>query len=206
MGFYDARILPQLIDVAMRGDEMNALRARTLAPARGRTLEVGFGTGLNARHYPGAVDELVVVDSNAGMSALAEQRLAAAKRTARHAVLSGEELPFPDASFDTVVVTFTLCSIADVDAAIREARRVLSPDGSLLFLEHNLSERESTQRWQRRLTPVWKLFAGGCHLDRDAPALLQKNGFEIVEIEETRLTTSPEAFGTIRRGAARPAP
>jgi ubiquinone/menaquinone biosynthesis C-methylase UbiE len=202
MGFYGEKLLPRLTDFALRGEEMDALRARTLATARGRTLEIGFGTGLNARFYPNPVTELVVVDSNPGMSALAEKRAAAAQRAVQHEVLLAEALPFPDASFDTVVVTFALCSIREVDLAIREMRRVLKPDGHLLFLEHNLADTERSRRIQRLLTPAWRRVSGGCHLDRDAPALLEKNGFDLVELEKTRLTSSPPAFGTIRRGIA----
>lgn len=203
MSFYASKILPRLTDYAMRGDEINALRAETLASARGRALEVGFGTGMNARHYPAAVDELVVVDDNPGMSALALERLAGAHRQARHEVLSGEALPFADASFDTVVVTFTLCSIEDVDRAVREMRRVLAPEGRLLFLEHNVSDVPDTRRTQRRITPLWRRIAGNCHLDRDAPVILERNGFVVDDLVKTRLSTTSPLFGTIRRGVAR---
>jgi ubiquinone/menaquinone biosynthesis C-methylase UbiE len=204
MGLYAEKLLPSIIDVAMRGDEIDVLRARTLAPARGRVLEVGFGTGLNARHYGRDVDELVVVDPNPGMSPLAHERLARAQRRAEHICVSGEALPFGDHSFDTVVVTFTLCSIPDVHRALAEMRRVLKPGGQLLFCEHNLGDAPSTQRWQRRITPLWSRVGGGCHLDRDAPSLIEQAGFVIDELEKTRLGTSPLVWGTIRRGVARP--
>lgn len=202
MGVYDEKILPHLVDLAMRGDEINALRAKTLAPARGRVLEIGFGTGLNARHYPKGIQELVVVDNNPGMSALAERRLQEARLVARHEVHSGEALPFADASFDTVVVTFTLCSIADVDSALKEMRRVLKPDGQLLFCEHNLADTEGLRRVQRAITPLWQRVGGGCHLDRDAPSLLERNGFALDTLEKTRLSAVTGVFGTIRRGVA----
>jgi ubiquinone/menaquinone biosynthesis C-methylase UbiE len=199
---YEEKVLPALVDHAMRGEEINALRARTLARARGRVLEVGFGTGLNARHYGTNVSELVVVDSNAGMARLAHERLQKAHRHAEHHYVSGESLPLGDHSFDTVVITFTLCSIPNVMRAISELRRVLKPDGQLLFCEHNLSEDPKTAAWQRRITPLWRPFAGGCHLDRDTPALLASGGFVIQELEKTQLTTSSAMFGTIRRGIA----
>lgn len=202
MGVYGEKILPHLVDLAMRGEEINSLREKTLAPARGRVLEIGFGTGLNARHYPKGIQELVLVDNNPGMSRLAHERLARAHLEARHEVHSGEALPFPDQSFDTIVVTFTLCSIGDVDSAVKELRRVLKPEGQLLFCEHNLADEERLRRIQRAITPVWKRVGGGCHLDRDAPALLERHGFALDELEKTQLSTVSGVFGTIRRGVA----
>lgn len=200
---YEERLLPRLVDFSMRGDAINALRARTLAPARGRVLEVGFGTGLNARHYGAAVDELVVVDANPGMSRLAHERLEKAERRAEHVCVSGEQLPLADKSFDTVVVTFTLCSIDDVVRALGEMRRVMRTDAKLLFCEHNLGDTPGTRLWQQRLTPLWSTVAGGCHLDRDAPTLLASAGFFVEDVEHTRLPDTPALFGTIRRGVAR---
>lgn len=201
MGLYSTQVLPRLIDLAMRGDDIDRLRAQVLSACRGRTLEVGFGTGLNARHYPKDVD-LVVVDDNPGMNDLALDRLHKAGRTARHEVLSGEKLPFNDGSFDTVVVTFTLCSIDDVDAAIREMKRVLAPGGQLLFLEHGLAEAPSTQRWQHRLNPLWQPLAGGCHLDRDPEQLLRAGGF-VVDVEGRTLLPTGALVGSVRFGRAR---
>jgi ubiquinone/menaquinone biosynthesis C-methylase UbiE len=200
MSMYSYILLPRLIDVAMRGPELDALRALVLKQAKGRTLEVGFGTGLNARHYPVDVD-LVVVDDNPGMNELAQARLKKAGRTARHEVVSGERLPFDDDSFDTVVVTFTLCSIPDVMAAIREMKRVLAPEGQLLFVEHGQAEAPSTQAWQRRLTPFWKPFAGGCHLDRNPEQLLADAGF-IVDIDGRTTLPSGALVGSVRFGRA----
>lgn len=201
MGLYDRVILPKLVDLAMRGPDLERVRAAVVAGARGRVLEVGFGTGLNARHYPKDVD-LVVVDDNPGMSALATARLLRAGLTARHEVVSGERLPFADHSFDTVVVTFTLCSIDDVDAAVRELRRVLTPEGQLLFAEHGLAAQASTQAWQRRLTPLWRPLAGGCHLDRDPEALLAAGGFDVDVNGRTILPSGP-LTGSVRFGVAR---
>lgn len=204
MGAYQTLLLPRLTDFAMRGDEIDALRARVVGQARGRVLEVGFGTGLNARHYGKDVD-LTVIDDNAGMVALATKRLQKAKLTAQHQTLSGESLPFADDSFDTVVVTFTLCSIADVSRALQEMKRVLKPDGRLLFLEHGLAEEPRMQRWQHRLTPVWRPFAGGCHLDRDPAALLRAAGFH-VDVDGTAQLSSGPLLGSVRFGHATKAP
>jgi len=202
MGLYDRVLLPRLVDLAMRGPDLDHVRATVLSAARGRVLEVGFGTGLNARHYPKGV-ELVVVDDNPGMSDLATARLARAGLTARHEVVSGERLPFADHRFDTVVVTFTLCSIDDVDAAIREVRRVIAPDGRVLFAEHGLAAAPSTQAWQRRLTPLWRPLAGGCHLDRDPEALLAAGGFD-VDVAGRLVLPSGAITGSVRFGSATP--
>ena len=200
MRLYGQILLPRLVDVAMRGPAIDPLRAALLAQAQGRTLEVGFGTGLNARHYPRDV-ALVVIDDNPGMSDLAQSRLHRAGRTAQHAVLSGERLPFADGSFDTVVVTFTLCSIPDVMAAIREMKRVLTAGGQVLFLEHGLAPAPSTQAWQRRLTPLWKPVSGGCHLDRDPEQLLRDAGFDVVVDGRSTLPVGP-LLGSVRFGRA----
>jgi ubiquinone/menaquinone biosynthesis C-methylase UbiE len=201
MGFYAEKMFPHFLDVAMRGDEMNALRAKTLSYAHGRVLEIGFGTGMNARHYPSGVKQLVVIDNNPGMSRLAHERLERANLNAEHRVMSGERLPFRDNEFDNVIVTFTLCSIEDVSSALNETRRVLKHGGELLFLEHNLADHVTARRAQRALTPLWKHVAGGCHLDRDAPALISASGLHIVEVEHSKLA-SGAIFGTIRRGRA----
>lgn len=200
MGVYDRVLLPRLIDLAMRGPDIDALRAGLLVQAKGRTLEVGFGTGLNARHYPGGVD-LTVIDDNPGMNDLARARLQKAGRTARHEVLSGERLPFSDASFDTVVITFTLCSIRDVGAAIAEMKRVLAPGGQLLFLEHGLAPDTTTQAWQHRLTPLWTPVSGGCHLDRDPEQLLKDAGFDVALDGRTTLPVGA-LLGSVRFGRA----
>lgn len=205
MGIYDERILPRFIDIALRGPATSALRAEALTSAKGRVLEVGFGTGLSARHYPpSGVEQLVVIDSNPGMTRLAAARLASAGRSAEHAVLSGERLPFSDRSFDTVVVQFTLCSIPDVSGALLEMRRVLKPDGRLLYLEHGLADDENIRRWQQRLTPLWSPFTGGCHLNRDTTALLEAAGFGIIAERRARLQRMPAVVGSCKVGVASP--
>lgn len=204
MSLYSRYLVPRMVDHGMRGDNINALRALVLAPVRGRVLEIGFGTGLNARHYPKDLDELVVIEPNDGMSRLARKRLALAGLTARHEVLSGESLPFPDQSFDAVVSTFTLCTIPDVDLALQELRRVLAPGGALHFVEHNLADTEADRAWQRRINPLWRAFAGGCNLTRDVPELLATNGLKLTELVSARLPDTSAIFGTIRRGVAVP--
>jgi SAM-dependent methyltransferase len=198
---YHRHVLPRLIDLAMRGDDIDRLRLVVVGQARGRVLEVGFGTGLNARHYPTDI-ELTVIDDNPGMNTLAKRRLAQAGLPAQLAVLSGESLPFADGSFDTVVVTFTLCSIKDVARAIGEMKRVLAKGGQLLFLEHGRAEGAGAKKVQRLLNPVWRPCAGGCHLDRAPEELLRSAGLK-VEVQGTARLPTGAVFGSVRYGSAR---
>lgn len=201
-GFFETRVLPPLVDWSMRGRELEAVRARVVPRARGRVLELGFGTGLNARHY-GEIDELVVVEPNPGMKALAERRLAAAGRPGRVELAAGEALPFTDASFDAVVCTFTLCSVEDPARVVRELWRVLRPGGELLFAEHGLSDRPGVQAWQRRITPLWSYFSGGCRLDVDVCSLLRDARFELDELRSNPMPSGVALVGLLREGVAR---
>lgn len=184
MNFYDRYLLPYLVDLACGVGPVQRQRAKIVPRASGRVLEVGIGTGRNLPFYDKTkVSELCGLDPAEQMHRLARKRVREAGIDVRLATLSAEEIPEPAASFDTVVITFTLCSIAEPVKAVREMKRVLKPGGKLLFCEHGLAPDASVQRWQRRLTPVWKPLAGGCHLDRDIPALLREGGFRIAELE-----------------------
>lgn len=202
MSFFAIRLLPRLVDYSMRGRALEEVRARVVPRARGRVLELGFGTGLNARHY-GEIAELVVVDPNPGMRALAEERLAAVGRPARLEVAEGEALPFPDTSFDEVVSTFTLCSVRDPGRVAAELHRVLRPGGRVRFAEHGLSDRPGVQAWQRRISPCWSWFSGGCRLDRDVGALLGAAGFTLEELRAGPMPSGVALVGLLREGVAR---
>lgn len=141
-------------------------------------LEIGIGSGLNLGLYPAEVDHLYALDPSAELLEMA-RRSAKATAPASFARASGEQLPFPDAAFDTIVMTWTLCSVRDPIAALTEMRRVLKPAGQLLFVEHGLSPEPGIARWQHRLTPCWSRLSGGCHLDRNADDLIRAAGFEI---------------------------
>ncbi len=176
--WYDRHVLPWLIDWACGAPLFTRQRALLIPLAHGRVLEVGLGTGRNLPHYnPQRVQQVVGVDPALRMHRLAARRAKASGLDVVLMGLSAEVLPAPDASFDTVVSTYTLCSIPDPVAALCEMRRVLKPGGKLLFSEHGLSPEPGVARWQTRLQPHWKPLAGGCHLDRDMPALLAQAGF-----------------------------
>lgn len=176
--WYDRHILPRLIDCACGLKPVGEQREKIVPQASGQVLEVGIGTGLNLRHYDKAkVISITGLDPALPMHRLAAKRIASAGFAVELVALSAERIPRDDASFDCVVMTYTLCSIPDALAALREMRRVLRPDGRLLFCEHGAAPDAGVRRWQDRLTPVWQKIAGGCHLNRDIPALLAAAGF-----------------------------
>lgn len=188
MGLYDRYLLPHLIDCACGNRHVRGERARIVPLARGRVLEIGIGTGLNLEHYdPARVSSIYGVDPAAEMQALARKRAAGIGIPVQTVPLVVEQIGAEDASFDSVVCTFTLCTIPDGISALREMRRVLKPGGELLFCEHGLAPDAGVRDWQRRLNPWWKPLAGGCHLTRDVPQLLKDGGFATTALESKYL-------------------
>lgn len=188
MSFYENHVLPLLIDCACGMKAVRQERAKLIPQARGRVLEVGIGTGLNLPHYDAAnIQTLQGLDPACAMHAKATQRMQAAGLKVELIPLSAEKIPAADGSYDTIVCTFTLCSIPDAASALLEMRRVLAPGGRLLFCEHGRAPEPEVQRWQDRLTPMWKQFAGGCHLNRDVPSMLTTGGFKIGEMQQKYL-------------------
>lgn len=176
--WYDRHLLPRLLDLACGSKPVRKQREKVVPLASGDVLEVGMGTGLNVPFYDKArVRRIVGVDPAQQMHRLALRRIRAAGLPVELVGLSAERLPLADASFDSVVCTYTLCSIPEPLTALREIRRVLKPGGRLLFSEHGVAPDESVQRWQRRLQPIWGPLAGGCQLSLDVPAELKAAGF-----------------------------
>jgi ubiquinone/menaquinone biosynthesis C-methylase UbiE len=202
VGFYDTHILPHLIALVMRQERLLPYRRDLIARATGRVLEIGVGSGPNLPLYERHVRVLGLEPS---------PRLLAMARTARTRsgppidLLEGsaEALPLDAGSIDTVVSTWTLCSIPDAAAALREMRRVLKPSGQLLFVEHGRSSDEHVRRWQDRLTPVWKRVAGGCHLNRPIAQLIEQSGFDVERLD-TSYIEGPRPLTFTYQGAARP--
>ncbi|MDU9413533.1 class I SAM-dependent methyltransferase [Pseudomonas sp. zfem005] len=202
MGFYDRHVLPRLIDYACGMGEVMKTRSKIVPQAEGRVLEIGIGTGLNLGFYdPAKVQVVIGVDPAAQMQALARQRADAITIPVETIALELGEIQASDASFDSVVCTFTLCTIPDAPAALKEMRRVLKPGGRLLFAEHGLAPDAPVVRWQHRLTPLWKPFAGGCHLNRDIPRLIEAGGFAIRELH-TGYLQGPRPMTFVYRGWA----
>jgi ubiquinone/menaquinone biosynthesis C-methylase UbiE len=202
MTWYERVLFPRLCDLLLRSPRVMQERRKALAQARGRILEIGFGTGLNLLCYPVHVRSITTLDTNPGMHVLAQRRIRRTGTRVDHHVASGEQLPFGDATFDCVVSTFTLCSIDSVEQAIREGHRVLRPGGRFLFLEHGASPDVSVQRWQRRLNPLQMRLGGGCRLDRDFSGLLAPPRFAHLQVTETDLPGVPPTHGHLYRGAA----
>ena len=197
--FYERRILPWLIDLACGMPAVERQRAKLLPLAHGEVLEIGIGTGRNLRYYDAAqVARLYGLDPALQWHPLAQRRLRQLALTVEPLALSAEEIPLPTASIDTVVCTYTLCTIPNPEAALREFRRVLKPSGQLLFSEHGLAPDAPVARWQQRLEPWWKPLAGGCHLTRDVPALLAAAGFRTDELDRRYLKgPKPLTFNTL---------
>jgi len=202
MGFYDRYVLPRLIDAACGAKPIRYQRRKVVPEARGRVLEVGIGSGLNLPFYdPAKVERLWGLEPAAAIRRLAEEKAQRAPFPVEFIDLPGEEISLEAASVDTVVVTYTLCTIPDAVAALREMRRVLRAGGRLLFSEHGRAPDASVARWQDRLTPVWRRIGGGCHLNRDIPALLRQGGFSIDRLE-TMYVPGPRPMSFTYWGAA----
>jgi len=180
MAFYEQHILPHLIDLACSGKPTRKQREKLVPRAIGIVLEVGFGSGLNLPFYDtGKVDKVWGLEPSAGMRRKALPAVAASPLNVEFIDLPGEEIPLPAGSVDTVLLTYTLCTIPDAKAALEGMRRVLRPGGQLLFLEHGKAPDANVCRWQDRLNPLWRKVAGGCNINRDIPALIESAGFRI---------------------------
>lgn len=204
MNLYERFVLPYLIDGACGMAAIQRLRDLLLAEARGRVLEIGIGTGRNLPFYRKAqIESLCGLDPSPQMHGLARRRARAHALEVEMLCLSAEAIPADDASYDTVVCTFSLCTIPDPRAALSEMRRVLRPQGRLLFCEHGCAPDHGVRRWQERLNPWWKPLAGGCHLNRDAPALVREAGFQIEALQQAYLP-GPRAMTYVSTGVAIP--
>ena len=201
MGLYSQVIFPRLLDWVMSGPEFAQYRRELLADVEGEVLEIGFGTGLNLAYYPETVRKLIAIDPNAGMNQLARRRVESASIEVESRQLSGENLPLADNSFDSVVCTWTLCSIAQVEQALQEIHRVLKPGGRFFFIEHGLSNEPPIQTWQHRLTPLQKRIADGCHLDRDIEQLVAQQ-FQTLLLKQFYGENLPKIGGYFYQGVA----
>ena len=182
---YEKYCLPYLIDLACGLKPMHKQREKVVPKATGRVLEIGIGTGLNMRYYDQhKVQELIGIDPAVSMHRLAQKRIDRAGLSVKLVGLPAEKIPLDDNSIDTIVMTYTLCTIPEPVLALKEMRRVLAPEGRLLFVEHGKSPDAHIHRLQNRLQPVWGPLAGGCHLGRDIPALLKEAGFQTDQFEQ----------------------
>ena len=205
-GLYARRIFPWLNDRLCSDPQLQALRREALQSARGRLIEIGFGSGLNVAHYPEAVTAVVGIEPNPGMVERARPRIAQGSLPVEVIAGGAEAIPLADACFDTAVSVLTLCTVADPGRALAELRRVLRADGRLLLVEHGLAPDAGVARWQRRLNGMERLLACGCNLDRPVTQLVRANGFEFEWVRQFYVPRVPRTHGWITIAAAAKAP
>lgn len=203
MSYYEDKILPHIIDKACSMGQIMNLRSQIVPLAHGTVLEVGMGSAINLQYYDSnKVDLVYGLEPSEGMRRKAQGNLSRSPVKVEWLDLPGEKIPLANASVDTILLTFTLCTIPDWHTALMQMKRVLKPGGELLFLEHGESPDEGTRKWQHRITPGWKKLAGGCHLNRHIADLLSQAGFEIRELENLYVPKAPRIAGYIYKGRA----
>jgi SAM-dependent methyltransferase len=202
MSWWERRVVPRLVELTCRGPEVDRFRAPVCAGLHGDVLEIGFGSGLNVAHYPPSVRRVGAIEPNELAWRLAADRVEGSAVPVERIGLDAQRVDAEDATYDNALVTFTLCTIPDVAAALAEVRRLLRPGGTLHFAEHGLAPDPGVARWQRRLTPVQRRLAGGCHLDRPVVATLERAGFRVDDVVEGYAPIGPRVFGYVSHGRA----
>jgi ubiquinone/menaquinone biosynthesis C-methylase UbiE len=204
MSFYQRYVIPRLTHLAMRQKQLGPFRQRVIGAAEGRVLEIGIGSGLNFPLYRGTVKSVIGLEPSPELLSMARPRAAAAGIPITLLDASAEAIPLDSASIDTVVTTWTLCTIPNAPLALGEMRRVLKPGGALLFVEHGRAPEPGVARWQDRLDPLWSRLAGGCHLNRKMDALITDNGFRMAALTTVQIP-GPRTHTFLYEGSARPA-
>lgn len=205
MAFYRDQIFPRAMNLVMNSSTTREIRARVCADLEGDVVEIGFGSGLNLPFYPATVTRIRAIDPSAVGAGLAADRITASSIPVEISGLDGQSLPFPDQSADAVLSTWTLCSIPDAVAALREVRRVLRPGGTLHFAEHGAAPDASVRKWQDRLNPLQQRIGAGCNLNRDIPALIEAGGLHLDRLDTYYSKGEPKVVGYIYEGVASPA-
>ena len=203
MGFYQDRIVPHLVNWAMRNSQLEPYRERVASAAEGRVLEVGIGSGLNLAFYRQRVSDVLGLEPSVRLIAMTRKVATRLRLNLTLIEASAEAIPLDRRSIDTVVTTWTLCTIPDALGALGEMRRVLRPGGQLLFVEHGLAPEAKIRKWQNRLNPIWKKIGGGCHLNRPIRELIETAGFEVTHLE-TSYMEGPKLINFFYQGCARP--
>lgn len=204
MSLYQRHVLPRLLHLTMRQKQLLPFRRRVIGAAEGRVLEVGIGSGINLPLYGPSVRTVIGLDPSPELLRMARDRAASAPVPVELLEASAEAVPLEAASIDTVVTTWTLCTIPDAHRALAELRRVLKPGGTLLFVEHGRAPEPGVAHWQDRLDPIWRRIAGGCHLNRKIDDLIAGSGFRIDALANARLS-GPKTHTFLYEGRARPA-
>jgi ubiquinone/menaquinone biosynthesis C-methylase UbiE len=204
MGIYRNHIFAPLMDWVMSGETFQQLRVELLSHARGEVLEIGFGTGLNLPHYPTNISRLSIVDPIRLLTRRVRERAAQVPFPVQTEYVTAETLPYPDRQFDSVVSTWTLCTIPDPLRALRETRRVLKPNGIFLFLEHGRSGNPRVAAWQDRLNPLQNIIGCGCNLNRQIDRLVMDSGLHILHLDRFQMDHVPRIVGEMYQGHATP--
>jgi ubiquinone/menaquinone biosynthesis C-methylase UbiE len=202
MSFYGDRVLPYLVNKSMQQANFTPYRQRAVTEATGRVLEIGVGSGINLPLYTAAT-HVIGLDPSAKLLSMARSVTEPLRLSIELVKGSAESIPLPDQSLDTVVTTWTLCSIPDLPRALAEMRRVLKPEGQLIFVEHGRSPEPQVARWQNRLTPIWKRIGGGCHLNRPINELIAASRFRVDKLK-TGYMDGPKPMTFMYEGVARP--
>jgi len=203
MGFYTDVIIPVFYDTSMDSSKINEGRKRILSKIKEEEiLEIGFGTGINIKFYPENVKKIVGIDINKGMLNQFNKKKLASKIEIQSLHQDGESLPFPDNSIGAVTSTYTLCTIKNIELALSEIYRVIKPGARYYFLEHGLADNPKTQKWQHRLNPIQKVWAGGCNLNRDIKSLISRAGFKVTELKNYYMERDPKIVGYMYEGIA----
>jgi ubiquinone/menaquinone biosynthesis C-methylase UbiE len=203
MGFYNDWLVPRFLNLMMSSKDVEAERRKCLVGVKGKVLEVGFGSGLNLPLYPDEVEKVLAVDPSTEGAKLARKRIEMSRFPVDYVPLEGEKLDAPDQSFDSVVSTFTLCTIPDPAAALAQIRRVLKPGGRFFFVEHGRSPEPKVQRWQDRLNGFQKAMCAGCNMNRDIERLVREAGFEFDELDKHYMKGAPKVNAFVTRAVAR---
>ena len=203
MGFYSNVIIPFFYDYSMDSSKINEGRRSILEKiTEDEVLEIGFGTGINLKFYPQNVKRIIGVDTNNGMLMQSQKKISNGRFQIELINQSSELLPFADNSINAVLSTYTLCSIKDINAALKEIYRVLKPGAKYYFLEHGLADNPRTQKWQHRLNPLQNIWADGCNLNRDMKSLIVNAGFNMIEIKNYYMKRDPKIVGYMYEGIA----
>ena len=204
MSLYDKYVLPSFLNIACGTKPILKQREKVVPLAEGRILEIGMGSGLNIPYYdPKKVDMVWGLEPAEGMKRKAQKKLASAPFDIQWLDSPSEEIPLEDNSADTILLTYTLCTIPDWQQALEQMRRVLKPNGKLIFCEHGEAPDENIRKWQKRVNPTWMKLAGGCHLNRPIPEYLEQSGFKIEEMQTRYLPSTPKIAGFNYWGVSR---
>ena len=205
MSFYEKYILPRFLICACASEPITYQRKKVVPLAEGKILEVGIGSGLNLPFYnKSKIEEIWGIDPSEELNAMAKKVAIKEDINVNFITSSAEDIPFPNDYFDTVLITYTMCTIPSVLKANKEIRRVLKHNGKMIFCEHGVSPDENIKKWQKRLNSIWGKIAGGCNINRNIPMLIKSSGFKIVEMDEMYLPKTPRIAGYNYWGYAKP--